>query len=73
MSTMNTMSTEQFYINALPTKSLQESLLYTQKNLKNFKHCPKLLNSYRNNIISNVLQGEESMQYYHILILILEY
>lgn len=70
---MNTMNIEQYYIDALPTKGLRESLLYTQNDYINFKHCPKLLNSYRNNKIRNAVQGVESMQYYYILTLLIEH
>ncbi|AIT14140.1 hypothetical protein PBI_121Q_250 [Escherichia phage 121Q] len=67
------MNIEQYYIDALPTKGLRESLLYTQNTIIHYKRCPKLLNSYRNNIIRNALQGAESMQYYYILALLIEY
>ncbi|WPK19184.1 hypothetical protein [Salmonella phage SD-6_S16] len=64
------MNIEQYYIDALPTR---ESLLYTQNTFIHYKRCPKLLNSYRSNIIRNALQGAESMQYYYILALLIEY
>lgn len=67
------MNIEQYYIDALPTKGLRESLEYTQNNFIQFKRCPKLLNSYRNNKIRNALHGAESMQYYYILTLLIEY
>lgn len=67
------MNIEQYYIDALPTKGLRESLLYTQNNYINLKRSPKLLNSYRNNNIRNALQGVECMQYYYILTLLIEY
>lgn len=67
------MNIKQYYIDALPTKGLRESLLYTQNNFIHYKRYPKLLNSYRNNNIRNALQGVESMQYYYILTLLIEY
>lgn len=67
------MNIEQYYINALPTKGLRENLHHTELNFKHLKRSPKLLNSYRNNNIRNALQGVESMQYYYILTLLIEY
>ncbi|WPK19853.1 hypothetical protein [Salmonella phage SD-1_S14] len=52
------MNIEQYYIDALPTKGLRESLLHTQNTFIHYKRCPKLLNS---------------MQYYYILALLIEY
>ena len=67
------MNIEQYYIDALPTKGLRESLHHTELNFKQLKRSPKLLHSYRNNNIRNALQGIECMQYYYILTLLIEY
>lgn len=62
----------QYYLCAL-SKGEQNSIEHQQIILANAKRSALLLNSVRNNLIRNFLEGNESMQYYFILTLLIEY
>lgn len=66
------MNINPYYINALHP-GLQDAMKNQKTVLKNAKRIPGLLNSNRNNLIWNAIEGNESMQYYFILTLLLEY
>lgn len=62
----------QYYLSAISKEHLN-SIGHQQIILANAKRSALLLNSIRNNLIRNFLEGNESMQYYFILTLLIEY